>query len=288
MTRAKRSNTRGSIRRNRTKAAVAKKHARTRTWWSMAGRFLALTALVPLLGVTAIFAYDVITQCDYFQADRIAVEGIDRITRDEVLRQARIAPGLNILGVNLGLARKRLMGLDWVADAVVSRELPNHLTVRIREHQALAVIDTGRQFLVSRGRRIFAERHGKEGGDLPVITGLRYRDIGSVKIDSASLLGAALDVIEAAPAQLPDGGRVTRVHVDADMGLSLDTTGHFRRIFLGFGDVKTKLAYLKPVYRYEEAHGGMRPVANLRLDHLPRIVMRPMPPTSEEEQSKEA
>ena len=58
--------------------------------------------------VLFIFVYDVITQCDYFKAKILEIEGEQRLSRNQIIEAARVKKGMNVLDVNLAMVRKRL------------------------------------------------------------------------------------------------------------------------------------------------------------------------------------
>ena len=105
--------------------------------------FKLMAAVVAFAAVTGFFIliHEIVTQCDYFAAEKVTIEGTQRLTHEQVARQARVRTGDNILSVNLSLARKRLLAHPWIADAEVSREIPSRLIIRVKEHTVLAVVD---------------------------------------------------------------------------------------------------------------------------------------------------
>ena len=124
-----------------------------------------------------ILVYDLATQCDYFAARQMSIEGTQRLTPETVARQAGIRMGDNILAINLSLVRKRLLAHPWIAEAEVRREIPSRLIIRVKEHQALAMVDFGQKFLINRQGQIFKAWDPSDPADLPVISGLDVSDL---------------------------------------------------------------------------------------------------------------
>jgi len=86
----------------------------------------------------------------------IAIQGIRYSSRWRLLRVFASDFGRSIFAVPLDERRRRLLGIDWVEDASVSRVWPNHLVVRISERKPVA----------------FASLPGRAGSrlvDLPVL-----------------------------------------------------------------------------------------------------------------------
>ena len=132
-----------SLRKNKSKARQAEKRARRRQRLSLGLKTTAAVIAVPVLALGFIFTHDLVTQWDHFNTKTIQITGHRHLTRAQVLQLAGIEHGQNILSVNLGQARKRLISHGWIADAAVNRKLPDGLGIVIREHTPAAVIDPG-------------------------------------------------------------------------------------------------------------------------------------------------
>jgi len=116
------------------------------------------TTFLFLISFSFIFSHDFLTQCDYFNADILTIQGTRRLSETQVVKQSQIHKGINILSVHLETVRKRLIANPWIADAEVSRELPNGIHIRITEHQPLAMLNLGRKFLINTAGEIFKEK----------------------------------------------------------------------------------------------------------------------------------
>ena len=139
------------IRKNRYKKN--RRQARQRLLGRLMVGFRLMMLIVAILGFSALFmvGYAAVTHSNYFRTESIEVHGLSRLSEAAVLAQAGIRPGDNLLAVNLALVRKRLLAHPWIAAARVSREIPGTLRIDVTEHQALAVLDLGRQFLINSG-----------------------------------------------------------------------------------------------------------------------------------------
>lgn len=75
------------------------------------------------------------------QRDAVLVEGMNHTPRAEVSRVFAGDFGRSIFSIGLGERRRRLMAIDWVEDAAVSRIWPNRLMVRITERKPVAFVN---------------------------------------------------------------------------------------------------------------------------------------------------
>jgi cell division protein FtsQ len=73
-------------------------------------------------------------------SEALKIEGIKYATRARVVRVFAADFGRSIFSIPLAERRRRLLAIDWVEDASVSRLWPDHLAVRIRERKPVAFV----------------------------------------------------------------------------------------------------------------------------------------------------
>jgi cell division protein FtsQ len=104
----------------------------------------------------------------------ITVQG-DVAHNNAVTLRANVAPRLagNFFTVDLGKAREAFEAVPWVRKAVVRREFPNRLRVRLQEHQAVALWGAdGETRLVNSFGEVFEANAGDvEPDELPRLSG---------------------------------------------------------------------------------------------------------------------
>lgn len=102
----------------------------------------------------------------------LVVDGDDLADREQVIHILEEYRGQSILAVDLHEIRERLERLVWVREAMVGRELPRTLRVRIVEHRVAARWHDGvRQVLISDAGTVLGMRVGRRYGDLPLLHG---------------------------------------------------------------------------------------------------------------------
>ena len=234
------------------------------------------TALV-FISLLFVFSYDFLTQCDYFKAEELMVNGTHRLTQNQVLQQANIATGVNIFSVNLSKVRKRLLAHSWIEDAEVRRDLPSGINIRVKEQEPLAVLDLGRKFIINTHGEIFKEMDKADHCNLPMISGLEFSDINvkgesrSIPFDSVmKILGLGQKSESVLPYSL-----IKKIHVDREMGLSIYAFDNIREIKIGYNNYQDKYAMLKDVLFYLEKNGGFSRLESIDLNNLNRIVVNP-------------
>lgn len=252
--------------------------------------FKVTATLAALAGMTGFFilVHDLLTQSDYFATDQVIIEGARLLTPAQVARQAGVHPGDNILAVNLTLVRKRLLAHPWIAAAEVSREIPSRLVIRIKEQQALAVVDFGQKFLINYQGQIFKEWEPMDPDNLPVISGLNVSDLGvyGQLPESKESGAAAISAPFKAVMQVLQLGRdqksilpnrlVRRISVDRQIGLTLYAFDSLKVINLGYSDYSVKYHMLANLFSYLNQRGSIYDFDRIDLNNLHRIVVNPI------------
>ncbi|MFO7494535.1 MAG: FtsQ-type POTRA domain-containing protein [Desulfobacterales bacterium] len=261
-------------------------------WRRPLGRAAAAAGV--LLGLTLtsfllVFVHDLLTQCDYFRGSRIVVQGTDRLGAEEVLSQSGVHPGDNILSVNLRLTRCKLLAHPWIADAQVSRELPDGILIRIQEQQPLAILDVGRKFLLNAAGEIFKAWEPEDPADLPLITGLALSDVSVGGAPRSLPFAAVMEILQIERnAEVPRLGYLIRqIRVDRELGLTLLGTDRVQSVCLGYSDYGAKYRRLERVLSQLPAASEFGNIDMIDLKNLNRVVIRPLTPDTPEGSEKE-
>ena len=109
-----------------------------------------------------------------FEVRHVEVSGIRHVTRMAVYAAAVEGPTDSMLQVSLDDVRERLKALPWVADASVSRKLPDTLAIAVVERQPMALWQyRHRLAVIDREGRVLETRGLERFASLPLIVGPR-------------------------------------------------------------------------------------------------------------------
>ncbi|MDP2798941.1 MAG: cell division protein FtsQ/DivIB, partial [Deltaproteobacteria bacterium] len=154
----------------------------------------------------------------------------------------------NILAIDADKIGRTLETHPWVKQAIVRKELPDRLYIRIVEKQPVAILQDNGLYYVDKEGVIIARTNLAENMDYPIITGLKKGELlsDSEKVvhlrELLPLLYAQKNVEDVLPAR-----NISEIHIDPGMGLVLYTVdGHFP-IRLGMGDIVKKFRRLEMV-----------------------------------------
>jgi len=272
-----------------------RKNTKTKREFKFFGRILlgfkliVAVAAVAALSAVFILIHDILTQCDYFKISRLTIEGAQRLSEKEISQQARVGMGMNILAVNLSLVRKRLLAHPWIAEAGVSREIPSGLSIWIKEHTPLAVVDVGKKFLINISGNIFKAWDVSDPADLPVVSGLNVLDLppvygqtelpeGEIVRERTTPFKAVMKVLRLGRQQgtiLPNRS-IRQIRVDRQIGLTLLAFDRIKTINLGYDDYDGKYHMLANLFSYLKHQQGGSDFDRIDLNNLNRVVVNPL------------
>ena len=263
------------IRKNYYKGTSTKKRVKILQHFVFCFEILAAVGILTVMSFVFILAYDFITQCDYFKADNIVIKGAHRLSKQHILEQANINKGTNILSVNLSIIRNRLLAHSWIAETEVRRELPDIITIVIKEHEPLAILDLGRRFLINVNGEVFKEWTASDRDVLPIVSGLQFSDLNVSGEPRSTSFNAVMEVLRLgleSDSILPNR-RIRKIRVDRQTGLTLYAFDRARVIKLGYHDYPDKYERLESVLFYLKKKKCFPDFNSIDLNHLDRIVV---------------
>ena len=96
-------------RKNYYKNSALKKSALRMRRWVRIVKAMGFLLAVTVMSLGFVLCHDFLTQYDYFNAQEIVVTGERRLAAADIIHQANIQRGINILSLNLTKTRKRLL-----------------------------------------------------------------------------------------------------------------------------------------------------------------------------------
>ena len=214
---------------------------------------------------------------DAFNAKTISVNGNVRVSKETVIDHSKLKIGQNILGMNLSVAKKRLRSHPMIADVTIGRNFPSGVTIGVKEHRPIAILDLGRTFAVNSNGDIFIEVPVSEINTVPVITGFSPSDINADgKIDTMPFeeVMTLLRLGRNSNSVFSTMG-IRRIDVDKQTGIIVRTSGRIQSIGLGYGNYLHKIDRLKTIVSFLEKRPDLKKFMSIDLNNVKRIVLKP-------------
>jgi cell division protein FtsQ len=266
-----------------------KKGAGIRERFILCLKIMFALSVLAAFSLILIFGYDCLTQSDYFRAETIDIQGNLILSAEDVIREALVKPGDNILSVNLSLVQKRLMANGWISGAEVARKIPSGIIVKIKEHRPLAVLDLGKEFILNDNGEIFKEKEDRDPVNLPIVKGLKFSDLILDGANRNRPFNALMDVLELGrmPQSILPNNSILQINVDREIGLTVFAFN--KTIKLGYSNYPDKYERLEKVFYHAKNGGVFSDFETVDLNNLSRIVICPLtaPAEKAEEDNKE-
>lgn len=248
--------------RNRRRKAGPDRHAIALAAWRVAR--VVVPVVVVLVGWPAVRAR--VHAHPYFALDEIVVQRRGHVTAEMIQRSSGLQPGMSIWDVDPDAVAARLRELPWVRTVRVRRELPDRVVIRVREYRPLAIVRVAEAdhplYYVAADGRIFAPVDGRDGRDLPYVSGLARGDLEGPHGRGAEAMREALAALAAAAPYAPMLGTVSEVHVDLRDGVTIMPTRPPLPIRLGHGAFEAKLMRVAEILpRWLDRHAEVQSVS---------------------------
>jgi cell division protein FtsQ len=125
--------------------------------------------------------------------DALTILGLVHASRSKVQRVFTADFERSIFSVPLAERRRRLLAIDWVEDASVSRVWPDRLVIRIRERKPVAFVSFRSGPLLIDAQGVLLEQPAQAQFSFPVLSGVREEETDA---DRRSHVRAFLQVQE--------------------------------------------------------------------------------------------
>jgi len=212
--------------------------------------------------------------------DRFALtlQGANYASRAKLLRVFAGDFGRSIFGVPLDERRRRLLAVDWVEDASVSRIWPNRLLVRITERQPVAFVSLpshgttgGARFLLVDAQGVLLDPPLRAQFAFPVLTGLTDDQTDAERRIRVRAMQGLMDDLG------PTGQNISEINADApdDLTVVAQVEGRPLELKLGDGNYAKRLQNFLLHYPEIRKHTANVTTFDLRLDD--RITAKEQP-----------
>lgn len=127
------------------------------------------------------------------QRGALTIEGLNYASRVKVQRVFAADFDRSIFLVPLEERRRRLLAIDWVEDASISRVWPDRLVVRIRERRPVAFVPLGSSVLLVDAHGVLLDQPAQSQFSFPVLRGVRDLDSETQRQEHVATFLAVLE-----------------------------------------------------------------------------------------------
>lgn len=253
--------------RNRRRTDVAQSSALRAVAAPVLVRVVGVTLVSMAVGGAGLVGWRWASSSPRFGLRELVIEGEVRATEAELVQLGGLAPGVNLLALDVAAVERGLSSHPWVAEARVRRSFPSRLVVEIEEHRAVALLALGELYLVDERGRPFKRATLSDEMDLPLLTGVGREALERDREGALARLERAVVVLDAYQRGAAGREGLSEVHVEPDDELTVVTT-RGQEVRLGEGRLEEQLARLVKVRGELEARSLEASV--IRLDNRVR------------------
>ena len=184
-------------------------------------------------------------QAPVFAIKSVEVMNTGRASEASVRRLSGVEIGMSLFDVDVDVARGRVLGHPWVAEADVRLVSMDRVRITVVEHEPRALVALGNLYFADAEARLFKRYTPGESVALPVVTGLDRTRVEADDPDQTSWLRSALALIAEWDEQTY--GALAEVNVDEARGLTVVLADDGPAVALGRGDWRNRLGRLARV-----------------------------------------
>jgi cell division protein FtsQ len=197
------------------------------------------------------------------EAPGLTIQGLQYASRPRVMQIFAPDFGLSSFQAPLAERRRRLLAIDWVQDATISRLWPNRLVVRITERKPVAFVH------LNGGRSLLIDSHGVLLGvptrtrfDFPVITGVSEEQSEKERRIRVAAMQQLLTELGPEAKQISE---VNTANVE-DLRITTELDQHGIELWMGDRNFTSRYQHFIASYPEIRKTSGDSSVFDLRLD----------------------
>ena len=240
-------------------------------------------AFISILSLASIFAYDFITQSDFFKIKKVEISGTKRVMREEILDLAKLTGNENIFKINLFSIEKLIITHPWIQSVSVKRNLSSVLSISVIEQEPLAIIkiENLSDILINTQGSPFKEYDPQEDRieNLPVISGLDLTNKNNQYLFEGPLFNSIMNFLKT------DGsGNVSRIKGNKNTGITIEANDIYNQlpsesqgivqIKLGFNNFEAKLNKAMEISEYIDKNFPEKTISSMDLFNIKKVFIK--------------
>jgi cell division septal protein FtsQ len=229
--------------------------------------------VLSLVGVVAYQLYGILSRSTLLRLEKIEVNRLQRLTRDEIIALAGVRPGDDMFSLRLKCIGEQLGKNPWIEHVSIRRYFPRTLSIQLAEREPAAVVSMGYLYYLDKKGNVFKPIHEGDRLDFPVVTGITEDDMVKDPTGSREAFQQVLKLIaileKGTVLRLQD---ISEIHYDRGFGYTLFTAPGGVPIRIGNGGYGAKLERLAKIY--PEIKAQMTRMEYIDLDYQDKIIVK--------------
>ncbi len=250
---------------------------------------ILLFLFIGAMSLGCIYIHDAVLQSPLFDVKTIMIDGLDRVTREEVLAQTGLDKPANIFQLQPQMLEKKLNTHPWIRTTTVKRQLLSTISIKIEEQEPLAIVTIENQadiVINTQGAPFKKYEPAKDNlKALPVISGVDLSQSNNSYLFEGDLFNAVMEVIK-----IKGFGQIRTILGDENTGILINILNTFHDtgvtdnpgekdaenqtiipVKLGFDRFDEKLARARQVQHYMQTNYPDKTISAMDLFSLEKV-----------------
>jgi len=236
----------------------------------------ASLAALALVSVALIAIYVYVSKSDYFMVKRVVISGINQTSHDEIESVAGLKEAVSIWTYDLEEAEAKLSALPWVDEVKVTRQMPDTVSIAVKEHSPKLLVNLGRLYYMNEKGEPFKELAPGENPGLPVVSGFSEDELMSPGPGTKAALTEVFYLADTLTGRNDEFrlDNISEINYDMVRGLTLFTKSKPLEVKIGFGSYEEKFRRLGRVLAHLKLSGKYEGLVYLNLEAGARVIVR--------------
>ena len=198
---------------------------------------------------------------EHFAVADVDVQGVSRVTADDVRSAAAIAPGANVWRLDPSAVAARVEAVPEIRRAEVIRRYPNRVSILVEERRPFTLVHAGRLHWLDEEGRALGEVSQAVVPAVPVVSGLSEAELHSMRTDPSPRAREAVALIRVLlRSRSPLAAEISEIDVSRGDGPVLYTVDGVE-VRLGTDEWEERLARLERILTQVRRDGeGVRAI----------------------------
>ncbi len=210
--------------------------------------------------VLFIIAFILFLASEFFDIKEIKVENNEIVSKNEIISLAQIGNSKNIFSINLKTIKSNIKENAYIEDAIITRELPNKLNIKIEERKIKYMIQLGDAYVYLNNQGYILDI-SNEKKEQPILLGIKT-DLSELqkgnRIISEDL--KKLDMVNRIYESANNNGilaLISKIDISDTKNYTLYLESEKKIVYLGdCSDLNTRILYVKAIIEQESGVEG--------------------------------
>jgi cell division protein FtsQ len=202
--------------------------------------------------------------------EKIEVEGNRLIPAENIIKQSGVKVNSGLYDFDLTQIENNICKISYVKTAIVQRELPTTLSIKVIEREPIALISAGSLYYIDAEKKIMQYNYYKEIIDLPIITG--------VKIDSSESspeLETVVNVLKTLKKDYSDlYNQISEISIKNNNQIVFYSNNNCVPIYVGSDDIIHKLENLNSFWKEYAIYENLKNIEFIDIRYNDQVVVK--------------